>query len=129
MEIWSFFDWWENTNPTHPLWKTLWPQNFLSQSECFTLLQKISLEWLYYLNSFFVWQFRIMIETYRISFGCWWLLQFFTSVCPLKSNLCFYTFSNIFRHLVFINLIFMLYIYIYIYIYNLHYLKLFNISI
>ena len=64
----------------------------------------------------FFWQFRIMIETYRMSFGYWWLLQFFTSVCPLKSRLCFYTFSNIFRHLFFINLLFTLYIKYFIYI-------------
>ena len=106
MEIWSFFNWWGSTNPTRPLWKTLWPQNFLSQSECLILLQNISLEWLYHLNSFFVWQFRIMIETYRISFGYWSLLQFFTSVCPLKSSLCFYIFSNMFRYLAFIKLLF-----------------------
>ena len=51
-----------------------------------------------------------MIQTYKISFGYWWLLQFFASMCPLKSSLYFYTFSNMFQHLVFINLLFTLYI-------------------
>ena len=31
-------------------------------------------------------------------------------MCPLKSSLYFYTFSNMFQHLVFINLLFTLYI-------------------
>ena len=57
----------------------------------------------------------IMIETYRISFDYWWLLQFFT-VCPLNSSLCFNIFSNMFRHIVLINLLFTLYIIYFIYI-------------
>ena len=56
-----------SSTPTRPLCKTLCPQNFLSHSECLILLQKVSPERLYHFNSFFVWQFRIMIETYRIS--------------------------------------------------------------
>ena len=99
-----------SSTTTRSLWKTLWQQNFLNKSECLILLQKDSLEWLYHLNFFFVWQFRIVTETYRIGFAYWWLLQLFTSVCRLKSSLCFYTFSNMFRHLVFINLLFTLYI-------------------
>ena len=55
-----------------------------SQSDCLILLPKISL--LYLSNSFFVWQFNIMTETYRINFGYWWLLKFFPK-CPLKSSL------------------------------------------
>ena len=105
-----------STTPSRPLLEILWPKHFLSQSECLVLLQKISLEWLYYWNSFFVWEFRIIVESYRISFGYWWLWQFFIRVCPLKSSLCFYTFSNMFRHLVFINLLFTLYILYSIYI-------------
>ena len=58
----------------------LWPQNFLSQSECLILLNKISPERLYLLNSFFLLQFSIIIETYKISFGYWWLLEFFADV-------------------------------------------------
>ena len=42
--------------------------------------KNISPERLYHSNSFFVWQFRIMIETYRIKFGYWWLFHFFASV-------------------------------------------------
>ena len=56
-----------SSTPTRPLCKTLCPQNFLSQSECLFHLQKVSPERLYHFNSFFVWQFRIMIETYKIS--------------------------------------------------------------
>ena len=53
-------------------------------------LQSISPERLYLLNSCFVWQFSIMIETCRIYFGHWWLLEFFLK-CPLKSS---YVFQN-----------------------------------
>ena len=116
VEIWSSSDLWESTTPTHPLWKILWPQNFLSQSECLILLQEISLKWLDHLNSFFIWQFKIMIETCTIIFDYWWLLQLFTSVCPLKPILYLYKFSNMFRHLVLINLLFTLYIMYFIYI-------------
>ena len=104
-----------STTPTRPLWKTLWPQHFLNQSECLILLHKIYLGWVYDLNFFYVRQFMIMIETYRISFDYWWLLQFFT-VCPLNSSLCFNIFSNMFRHIVLINLLFTLYIIYFIYI-------------
>ena len=124
-------------NFNDPLWRTLRLQNFLSQSKCLILLQKIYLGCLYHLQSFFVWQFRIMTEALKKSFRYWWLLHFFTIMCPLKSNLCFYTFSNMIRHLVFINLLFTLYIiyFIYIiyviyymfYIYNLHYILYFSV--
>ena len=53
MEIWSFFDWWGSTIPTRPVWKTLQPKNFLSQSGCLILLRKSSPERLYHLNLFF----------------------------------------------------------------------------
>ena len=92
------------------LWRTLRLQNFLSQSKCLILFHKSYLECLYHLQSLFVWQFRIMTEALKKSFRYWWFLHFFTSMCPLKSNLCFYTFSNMIRHLVFINLLFTLYI-------------------
>ena len=104
-------------HPNPPIMENTVAQNFskpISKIDSFT--KNISQERLYHLNSFFVWKFRIMIETYRMSFGYWWLLPFFTSVCPLKSRLRFYTFSNIFRHLFFINLLFTLYIKYFIYI-------------
>ena len=126
VEIWSSSDLWESTTPTHPLWKILWPQNFLSQSECLILLQEISLKWLDHLNSFFIWQFKIMIETCRIIFDYWWLLQLFTSVCPLKPISCLY---KIFKYVSTscLNQFTFYIIYHVFYIYNLHHVLYYSV--
>ena len=87
--------------------------------------KNISPERLYHFNSFFVWQFRIMIETYRISCGYWWLLQFFASV-SLKTKLMF---LHIFKYVLTSCLYqFTLYFIYYIfYIYNLHYILYYSV--
>ena len=56
-------------HPNPPIMEKPVAQNFLSQSESLIFLQDISPERLNLLNPFFVWQFSIIIETYRISFG------------------------------------------------------------
>ena len=100
----------------------LWPQNFLSQSECLILLHEYSPERLYLLNSFFVRLFSIMIETYRISFGYWWLLEFFAGVLHLHYMYILYNilFSN-FRYWIQKNLQTVLCLSFYIY-YNISFL-------
>ena len=68
-------------HPNPPIMENTVAQNFskpISKIDSFT--KNISQERLYHLNSFFVWKFRIMAETYRISFGYLWLLQFFASI-------------------------------------------------
>ena len=64
----------------------------ISKIDSFT--KNISPERLFHLNSFFVWIFRIMAETCRISFGYWWLLQFSATI-SLKTKP---TFLHIFKY-------------------------------
>ena len=126
MEIWSFFVWWESTNPNPLIMKNTVAPSFLSQSECLILLQKIFLQkGFIILIRFFLWQFRIMIEPYRISFGYWWLVQFLASV-SLKTK---HMFLHIFKYVSTSCLYqFTLYIIYYIfYIYNLHYILYFSV--
>ena len=59
---------------------------------------KISPERLYHLNLFFCLAVQDYDWNLQDKFGYWLLLQFFSVVCPLKLNLCFYTFSNMFWH-------------------------------
>ena len=73
----------------------------------------------------FVWQFRIMTETYITRFGYWWLLQFFKRV-SLKVKLLF---LHIFKFVSASCLDqFTLYVIYYIfYIYNLHYVLYYSV--
>ena len=57
-----------------------WAQDSLCQSDCLILSHQISPEWLVLLTSVFARQFSIMIETYLISVGRWWVLEFFAVV-------------------------------------------------
>ena len=98
-----------STTPTHPLWKTLCPQNYLSNQNSWFFYKKFSRR-LYPLNSFLCLALHYYDWNLQDKFGYWLLLQFFSLVSPLKLSLCFYTFSNMFWHLVFINLLFTLYI-------------------
>ena len=73
----------------------------------------------------FVWQFRIMTETYIIRFGYWWLLQFFKYV-SLKVKLLF---LHIFKYVSASCLDqFTLYVIYYIfYVYNLNYVLYYSV--
>ena len=61
-------------NPTQLKWKILLAQNIQGQSDCLILLHKISREWLYLFNSFFVQQFSIYDGTLLNKF--WLLITF-----------------------------------------------------
>ena len=68
--------------PTRPVWKTLWPKNFLSQPGCLTLLRKSSPERLYYLNLCYC----LAVPDYDSNLqNKFWLLMAFAVLCKYVS--------------------------------------------
>ena len=121
---------WVPPQPLH--YEKQCPPKFSKLTRSLDSFTKNSPERLYPLNSFLCLALHYYDWNLQDKFGYWLLLQFFSLVSPLKLSLCFYTFSNMFWHLVFINLLFTLYIsyilyliciihyiiYTFIYIYN-----------
>ena len=95
---------WVPPQPLH--YEKQCPPKFSKLTRILDSFTKNSPERLYHLHSFACLAVQDYDWNLQNKFGYWWLLQFLSVVCPLNLSLCFYTFSSMFSHLVFINFLF-----------------------